>query len=183
MLCIKQWRRSRVVQGTVLARKATIVYITISASWTMFAKAAMDYLQRRAVDDLDRIEFMRAWNVGEQDSRTQDALNQFSSIVLIIETTRIEWNSSKAVTLLPLSRRFRSRKSSDDRDKVFSFLGLVNQRAAWPVSINYDSSMEQVYGDAVVNIIRETKSLAVLGGTLHEPGSSGPTFRLPTWGN
>jgi len=130
----------------------------------MFANAALNYTQQRSKEDLDKLAFYQNYYNPSQD--TNDALSFFSSTVLAIESTKMEWNSGKSVTLLPLLRRFRSRKASESRDKVFAFLGLVNDWRSSEIRVDYNAGLQQVYLEAAVHIIKSTRTLDGLAGTV-----------------
>lgn len=112
------------------------------------------------------MELYRSFHMLRDDPRTEDALDSFSRTVLSIEATRMQWTLRQRITLLDLLRRFRLRSSSDDRDKVYSFLALVNSKRDYPVTVNYSSPTVRVYRDSTIQIIRSTRSLSVLAGTL-----------------
>ncbi|KAH7076603.1 heterokaryon incompatibility protein-domain-containing protein [Paraphoma chrysanthemicola] len=159
------WRRVWVVQETVLARKATIMYSTLSAPWSMFAKAANLYLQEQLVEDVEQrrvFEGLYLLSHRSDQLRTTDALGGFCETVLAIDSTRQEWASGKPVQLLTLLRRFRSRRATDHRDKVFALLGLVDKWMIIPLSIDYKMTDEMLYMSTAAQIIEETQALSVL---------------------
>lgn len=153
-----QWRRAWVVQETILARKATIVYSTLTAPWSMFADAARLHLQQQVAQDFDQHLYFSIL----ESSRSDDALDELCRVVLSIECTRREWVLQQPVQLLTLLRRFRSRLATDRRDKVFSLLGLVNQWMQASLEITYSMDTKEVSMLTALHAIEETQSLSVL---------------------
>ena len=99
----------------MVAQKATIRYSNISAPWTMFSYAATNYSRSRLKDNLDSTMI----------HHTRDPLANFYRIITSIDSTRQEWLQYQPISLLSLLRKFRTRKASDERDKVFALLNLV----------------------------------------------------------
>ncbi|KAF2026504.1 hypothetical protein EK21DRAFT_115747 [Setomelanomma holmii] len=161
----KWWRRAWVVQETVLARKATIVYSTLSAPWTMFAKAANSYFQEQLAEDADqhRVYQGLSWAIHRQmHERERDSLSEFCATVQSIENTRQEWAMRRPVQLLTLLRRFRSRRATDHRDKVFSLLSLVDRWMRIPLKIDYRMTERELYIVTTSQMIEEYRNLSVL---------------------
>jgi hypothetical protein len=147
-----------VVQETILARKATIVYSTLTAPWSLFASAARLHLQQQIARDIDQYRYFSA----SESSRSDDALDELCKTVLSIDCTRREWVLQQPVQLLTLLRRFRSRLATDKRDKVFSLLGLVNQWMQASLEITYSMDAKKVYLLTALHAIEETQSLSIL---------------------
>lgn len=98
----------------------------------------------------------------------EQSLARFSRMVLEIETTRNDWNQAEPVGLLSLLRKFRSRSSSDERDKVFALLGLVrfwriNEKKIMP---DYHINTIKVSFETTKSLLASVGSLSVLAGTL-----------------
>ncbi|KAH7378446.1 heterokaryon incompatibility protein-domain-containing protein [Phaeosphaeria sp. MPI-PUGE-AT-0046c] len=185
------WRRAWVVQETVLARKATVVYSTLAAPWNLFAKAANMYLQEQLAEDADQRRVYQSLNIAsasfhQEPIRTSDALGDFCSTVLSIESTPQEWFLRQPVQLLTLLRRFRSRQATNDRDKVFSLLGLVDRWMKIPLEINYSMSVRHLYSLTATNVIEEAQSLSILNDVNRQhPRATGSDMfssaPLPSW--
>ncbi|KAH6629590.1 heterokaryon incompatibility protein-domain-containing protein [Boeremia exigua] len=167
------WRRAWVVQETVLARRATVVYGTLSAPWLMFADAAMKVSQQKFGQDAEQFSVLGLIPslVFQVRVGTADALDDFSALVLAIEYTRVERDHKAAVQLLSLLRRFRTRMATDDRDKIFAFHGLATVQTSRPLAINYTMSKRELYIATASHIIEQTRSLSVLRGTLGHTSS------------
>lgn len=66
-------------------------------------------------------------------------------------------------SLLNLPQRFRDRKASDPRDKVYALLSLVETGSAGSTLVpDYSLSVKDVFIRAAISIIRASKSLSVL---------------------
>jgi hypothetical protein len=81
-------------------------------------------------------------------------------------------------TLLSLLRKFRDRKASDPRDKVYALLGLVRTpQSRLPMIPDYSLSEVEVFRQATLECIYETGSLSIFSTEL------GRKFRtdLPSW--
>ncbi|PMD41775.1 hypothetical protein L207DRAFT_633096 [Hyaloscypha variabilis F] len=145
------WSRAWVVQEVVVAQSATIRYGAISAPWKFFSLAASQYEKARLEANADSAyPYLR-----------EQSLARFSRMVLEIETTRNDWNLGKPVGLLPLLRKFRSRSSSDERDKIFALLGLVR---FWRT--NEQKILPDYHLDAITVSLKTTKSLLASFGSL-----------------
>jgi hypothetical protein len=153
----------------VVAQKATIRYSNISAPWTMFSYAATNYSRSRLKDNLDSTMI----------HHTQDPLADFYRIITSIDSTRQEWLQYQPISLLSLLRKFRPRKASDERDKVFALLNLVRH---WgpngPLRADYSLQPGEVWFQVTKNIIKSSGCLDVLAGT-HQ--ATGDLKRYPSW--
>ena len=174
------------MQETVLARKATVVYSTLSAPWLMFAEAATFYIQAQQAEDIDQRRLYQGLTNAfayHEDRRTTDALGGFCATVLSIENTRREWAFQKPIQLLTLLRRFRSRQATDHRDKVFSLLGLVDRWMTIPLKIDYKMTKDELYIFTTLNVVEETQSLSILCDidqvAERRPPLGGSTFQEP----
>ncbi|KAF4965572.1 hypothetical protein FSARC_6657 [Fusarium sarcochroum] len=171
------WRRIWVVQETVVARKATIYYSKLSAPWSMFSDAAIEY---------DRTQLLGNVNSVYPYLHDGQPLTHFSRIVTEIETTRRLWHNIQPTSLLPLLRKFRARSATDQRDKVFALLGLVRHWLRGPrVVPDYLLESRQVFWDTTTTLIQANGSLSILAGTL-QPNSmqwdSNPSW-VADWGS
>ncbi|RYO97352.1 hypothetical protein DL764_007330 [Monosporascus ibericus] len=169
------WQRIWVVQETVVARKATVWYGNMSAPWQLFSSAVIEY-------DKSRMRTNASNFITQLDSG--HVLMQYTRVIMDIESTRRDWGMGKPMQLLPLLRKFRARLSSDSRDKVFAILGLIrswveNQR----LDVDYSLDFDTLSLDTTLFLIRSTRSLAVLAGTLQgiEDAESSGGRRRPGW--
>lgn len=148
-----QWKRSWVVQECVYARKATVHYGHLSASWEMFSDAARFFMDSRLGHDLAQV---RRVNLS---GATEDPLPELCGLILQIESPRNALRQGQYLSPLQTLVRFRSRHATDRRDKVFAFLGLLKDHFFTP---SYDMSTHQVYSEVAKRIIQSTESLELL---------------------
>ncbi|KAK7968797.1 heterokaryon incompatibility protein-domain-containing protein [Apiospora saccharicola] len=79
-----------------------------------------------------------------------------------------EWSGGQGRPLvaLQLLRKFRSRKASDPKDKVFALLGLVQYWGrSQPLSADYSHSIDSTFLGTMMMLISSTESLSVLAGS------------------
>ena len=183
------WTRIWVVQETVLPPVVTIICGSVSAPWTMFAQAASRYLDHsrgcchrvsaklprdhlnvlqsfsRLIFDLD--ELRRTFSDTNTPEKNQlISQDQFAHV----DTKEV----SPATSLLSLLRRFRNRKATDPRDKVYALLSLCPNTSVLP---DYAASEREVYTRAALESIYATQSLSVL----HVDISRKYRHDLPSW--
>ena len=176
-----------------MARKATVVYGTLSAPWSMFADAAINLSQQFLSQDHDQVSFLQqfaalpAWTQARSD--TGDALEDFSANVLSIEYTRREHTGTSTVEILSLLQRFRARRATDARDKVFALYGLASAPVYCPLDINYAMTEQEVFTNTTIHVIHNTQSLSILHGNMVRPElyevrrlpDMNSANRLPSW--
>lgn len=153
-----------------MARKATIYYSNFIAPWTMFSRAAKNYVEYRMSDNIDLY--------GSQ--LTRDPLANFSRTILEIESMRSDWKRLQRIELLQVLRKFRPRETSDKRDKGFALLGLIryweNGATIYP---DYTLTAEQVFWRTTISMISSAMSLSVLAGTLQDRNTASSS--RPSW--
>jgi hypothetical protein len=90
----------------------------------------------------------------------------------------LDFNPSTGVKLMPLLNLVRQADAKDEKDKVYSILGLLNPAISADVDPDYSLSVQQVYTDFVMTIIENTKSLdqILYGGIPSEKD-----WRWPSW--
>lgn len=188
------WERIWVVQEVAFPKNVTVVYGHVSAQWEMIAAAARNYMRHSSSCCSDP---------GASFPRDQSiVLADYSRRVLDIEHLRStiadepipaqlfrSWGSNQRPlsagsgkfekrTLMSLLRRFRARKSSDARDKIYALLSLIQyepgQSAMAP---DYTIDAIEVFKRATMESIYNTGTLSVL------PTELGPKYRndLPSW--
>ncbi|KAH8786364.1 heterokaryon incompatibility protein-domain-containing protein [Hyaloscypha sp. PMI_1271] len=163
------WSRIWVVQETVLAPVASLIYGPIQISWHMFGTTTKNYENHQLSYCANALA-----KLPEND---KEILSDFSRRVLIIELIRLSWIRGQPITLLNLLWKFRERAETDPKDKVFALLGLVR---SWdgckPFLADYNFSIFQVFRQVTLDTILGTQSLDVLMGTPEVKG-----MNLPSW--
>jgi hypothetical protein len=175
------FNRIWVVQEVTAPCNVVVVYGTVSAPWTMFATAASEYKKHSTTCCADI-----AHGIPKDEEKTlTDSCNKVSDIhALRIVQHAVERRSfggereDEFMSLLGLLRRFRDRKASDPRDKVYALLSMArtpHDRA--PLLPDYSLSEVEVFTQATMESIYATESLSVFSTEL------GRKFRkdLPSW--
>ncbi|KAF1836927.1 HET-domain-containing protein [Decorospora gaudefroyi] len=167
------WQRVWVVQETVLSHKATVHYGMLSAPWSMFTSAAVNYTKQSHTLCLDLAGNLQG----------QHYLDQFANQVLRIEETRSHPPSClENATMLSLLWKFRPLEASDKRDKVFALLGLItNWQGQSPLLPNYRETIATTFIQTTVSNIRRAGSLLVLAGDLEAVLNRQRLKDIPSW--
>ncbi|KAJ5062687.1 heterokaryon incompatibility protein-domain-containing protein, partial [Bipolaris maydis] len=152
------WTRIWVVQETILARKATVLYGKITVPWTLVGESTRaaarhihccgDLHQARGGRELRAIVELRK-------ARYDD-----------LEWLRAARAQKKKLSLYQVMSRTYSRNATDVRDEVFGVLGLVTDWLGQsPLIPDYDLSPCEVFMRVVTKHIQSTLSLHILMGT------------------
>ncbi|KAI1126141.1 heterokaryon incompatibility protein-domain-containing protein [Nemania abortiva] len=170
------WKRIWVVQETVVAKKPVVYYGNLCAPWRMFALAAVEYDTSRVRDKFNSV--LSHLNSGH-------SLMQFTRVIMEIESTRRAWERREPLVPLTVLRKFRSRLATDPRDKVFAVLGLIRSwgkeksgQAIKGITPDYTAQDHHIFLEATILLIRNTRSLAALTGTLQ--GTTSQSL-MPSW--
>jgi hypothetical protein len=179
------WSRVWVIQEVTVAPRVLLVYGTVSAPWEMFWDAAANYAAN------SRSFYSRTF--GEFPRDQANVLSDCCSRIFGIAESRVRSGLYKhinydslippntpndAPSLLDLLRKFRDRRASDPRDKVYALLSLARISYDTPSLIpDYSLSEVEVFRQATLHCIYETESLSVFSSDL------GRKFRndLPSW--
>lgn len=182
------WTRVWVVQEVVLPPEVTLICGSISASWGLFSRAVRQYnyhtqsccsivthtLPRDCLKVLSSFS-KKIEDLEEMRCIMSGTVTQHMDGTMILPTSR----SDGQISLLSLLRRFKSRKASDPRDKVYALLSLVKDDGNAYKAMNPDYSLTevQVFQLATLHSIYSSSSLSVLHGDISRK------FRqdLPSW--
>jgi hypothetical protein len=168
------WGRIWVVQEVILPPEAVVIYGTISAPWAMLSQAASKCTYH-----------LHHCCSKHMESFPRDmihVLKDFCERVLDIETMRMLYTtdtfnkhsknigcgvaifqSAEQRSLISLLRRFRNRKATDPRDKIYALLSLVKPDPdRKPLFPDYSLSDQQVYINASIESIYSSGSLSIL---------------------
>lgn len=183
------WTRIWVVQEAVLPPVVTVICGTVSAPWSMFAQAAWRYLYHsrhccylvsmkvprdhlnvlhsfcRLIFDLNELRE----TFSDTNTLYQLQLKSQHPLALVVPK-----EGSPDTSLLSLLRRFRNRKASDPRDKVYALLSLSLNTSVRP---DYTLSERDVFIRAALDSIYASQSLSVL----HVDISRKYRHDLPSW--
>lgn len=124
----------------------------------MLAEGAATYVQELATSDLK-----------ESSLDDRDPLLILSKAILDLESVRIARIEEIRSPLLSMLRRFRTKKSSDPRDKVFALLGLAREHIQALVKPDYGLSEDEVMLRTTIAVISENRGLEPLAGRVAGP--------------
>jgi hypothetical protein len=168
-LTYRQFRRGWIVQEIGTSTPATMHWGDATGDWDTLASVC---------ERLKSYHHLRS----ALDIRTSDISFLYRRFIVPAENT---YHANRFNFVYELQRA-RHLYFSDDRDRVFAFLGHFSVRTlhplgCGPVSIvaNYETTVEQSYIDVVVRILRETSTAAyiVLAAVQH-PYSSLPSSQI-----
>lgn len=168
------WQRMWVIQELALPRSATFMYGAVTAPSTILFEAAANYhLHSNSC----------CWTFAQSHPQYHaKVLADFSQRLKDIEELRTDLGPRQArPTLLSLLHKFRGRKSSDPRDKIYALLGLV--RFDHGIQAEYlASSVADTYRTATLSMMH-AGSLDVLASNSGQIKSTGdfPSW-VPDWG-
>ena len=131
------WTRMWVIQETVLARKATVVYHNMAAPWTMLADASSKSIIH---DSLCCMDLLNTRHAREEQIIANLRRLVYDDVELLRSTRSHGGNLSlrQLMNLTPL------REATDIRDKVYALLGLVtNWRGGATIDPGLQSSSER----------------------------------------
>ncbi|KAF5844197.1 hypothetical protein GGP41_004962 [Bipolaris sorokiniana] len=173
------WSRIWVIQEVALPPQVVILYGTISAPWTMFAKAAKEYqihsssCCREFLQNLPRDEEAVVHNSFETMSKVEDLRQRYHT----------HQSETAYLGLLELLRLFRDKKASDPKDKVFALLSMAEfVPGREPLTPDYSLSEKEVYRQATLESIYSTRSLSVFSTELGRKFRSDLPSWVPDWG-
>jgi hypothetical protein len=122
------FNRIWVVQEVTAPRHIVVIYGTISAPWSMFASAASEYKKHSTACCADVVRGIPK----DEEKILADSCNKIADIhaLRILQHTvdRRGLDGQREddfISLLDLLRKFRNRKASDPRDKVYALLSMV----------------------------------------------------------
>ena len=158
------WSRIWIVQECILPRRGcSLLYGPVSMPWDVLLTGLANFQRHRDSSCCAAVPGVR------------DMLNLPMATASELHMLRTappdadDSDSLQRVSLAQLLLAFRHRQATDPRDKVYSLLRLVTEwHGAAPVVADYGKSVEEVYTDTVVKIIRDSGCLDVL-------------CRLPEW--
>jgi hypothetical protein len=153
------WTRIWVVQETVLARHATVVYRNITIPWTVITDAVR-ISDRHDLYCCQKLFSSLPYNDKEITAQLGSAMFNGAGLLKIIR------QRGDKLSLGRIMRQTHLRDAADIRDKVFGVLGLVEDwQGASPILPDYNLSPKEVYMQATLHEIESTDTLEVFIGT------------------
>lgn len=172
------WTRIWVVQEAAMPTDMLMIYGCVSAPWKIFSDAASNISKHSRTCCADFVDSRPRdlWRV------LADFCGQVNGIqelrLALSNTLNVFYEERQSMTLLHLLQKFRNRRASDPRDKVYALLSLARSNGKSPKIIpDYTMGEREVYIKTTLEIISDTQSIAVLST------ENGRKFRndLPSW--
>lgn len=177
------WNRVWVIQEVAFTSQVDVTYGSISAPWDMFVQAASSHATH-VMECCSRLDIPQDQSkvLGKFDLSIVE-LNELRSV----QDAKINGQMSidpivftRNTSLLGLLQKFRHRKATDPRDKVYALLSLTQKpEGRPPFSPDYSLSEIDAFCRATLECIHESNSLSVFSTELGSSRSS--RTDLPTW--
>lgn len=135
-----------------------------SSPWPYFS--SLDHVSRRAATYVQELTTIDLQQSGPDD---RDPLLILARAILDLESLRISRGLQTRLPLLSMLRRFRTKKSSDPRDKVFALLGLCKDDIQASIKPDYSLSGGEVMLRTTIALISENHGLEPLAGRVAGP--------------
>jgi hypothetical protein len=172
------WSRIWVVQEITLPGRVVLIHGTISASWSMFERAASEYIihsRPSCAAVIASLPYDRMNVILDPCSRILAIKHLRIAQYRTVDKDQIGYSRS----LLTLLRTFRDRNASDPRDKVYALLGLVQERVS--MIPDYSLGDVEVYRQATLESIYNSKDLSVFSTELGQKSRSDLPSWIPDW--
>lgn len=182
MLLSPWWSRVWVVQEVAVAREpVTIRWGDMSAPWDLFVKAAKHPCL------LPESKSQSAVAATEQQERQLQpeytkVLQRFAPTIRNIETLRTRWLDGGGSPMLSLLQEFGYRGATDERDKVYALMGLAKTNHPVAISADYTISVNDVYKQTAISLLKSTQTLAFLSGNQTRKNRRDLPSWVPDWG-
>lgn len=172
------WNRLWTAQETVLAPKATLIYGCEMQDWATLVDACDTFFRHET-------SCCKSKSESHPYSSDRELLWRLGNTVKNVETFRTQRlpHFAKDEILLHVLTVFRSRDTTEPRDKVYGLLGLCrSDRAQIPDAITPDYSLTtlQVYRQVVLHCIENDGHFGILQCRLCNAGTSLPSW-IPNW--
>ncbi|KAK1673970.1 heterokaryon incompatibility protein, partial [Colletotrichum godetiae] len=175
------WNRMWIVQEACAARQLTVVYGRASVPFSYIEEAAQGYLQSPTAKHPDLARVMRF---------LADKITPISPARRLGRTKeKVVLSATTSSSLLWLLRRFRHRKSSEPRDKIFALLKLAEDMKArrpfqhnqMTIEADYEDDVSEVFSHAAFEIIRHTGLLWMTTSDLLAKSRKDIPSWVPDW--
>ncbi|KAF4458533.1 heterokaryon incompatibility [Fusarium albosuccineum] len=171
------WIRQWVIQEIVLAPSAILHHGHFVAPWELFSHAARNYEHHRKDCCQNHYKYLHGNDIRH--------VEHFYRTIIELDDLRHKWQSilkNQApikINLRELLWQFRSRDTTDPKDKVFALFPLVND---WgnqdQMEADYNMEIRRIYRDVVEKVMVIDESLLILMGSTEK---SKDLVDLPSW--
>ena len=167
------WKRAWVVQETAVARHPVVVLGVYSMEFEDFLAAALNLTKH-----IQATCCFNHWLALPLDMTNGILIASGDIYPLYSIRKRTNCKEAPPLILWELLLAFRPRQSTDPRDKVYAFLGLVSQRLQQDsLSVDYLLDAASLFKRTTLKIITEMETLHILLECSRGPRS----LRLPSW--
>ena len=179
---VEYWRRAWVVQGLACAPRVLLLCEDAELDWQVMSTFLRDRPYAGAFYNSFGLRHIAHKIIEETLIYPLQIEHQrwISQEFLLPLTQRAE--SVQRSTLFRVLARFRDRKSSDPRDKVYAFLGLAWENHG--IVVDYTKSVEELFRDVTVSIINSSRNLDIICQNPFEPQDPDhlvdPSLKLPS---
>ncbi|KAJ4376360.1 hypothetical protein N0V83_001643 [Neocucurbitaria cava] len=160
------WRRIWTVQEAILPPKVMVMVGWLQVPWATLVAAARS-VPKHGLECCLGVKAAE-WNI----------LDTFNERVAQIDYFRHRYHQGHHPYLSGLLHDFRTRSSTDSRDKIFGLLGLVTEDLKYnELQADYSLPTDAVYRQAFIYLLQQKKSVNLLVRAIELKR----TLDLPTW--
>lgn len=163
------WTRVWTVQEIVASKHVTIVYGHMKIAWEALQETMSRYDSHTSFCCKSFFE-----SLAERERRL---LSQLWETCESIEKERSSYSHMAKRDFLTLIRKFRPRKATNPRDKVYALLGLIFSQRNRTLKSDYNLLARDVFRDVAIHIIEQSRSLEILATELN----TAKAISLPSW--
>jgi len=174
------WTRIWVIQELTTPPRVVIMHGTVSASWDMFAYGAFCYTQHSAHCCKGVIQNLPP----DQEKVVTGSCKRILGLAYLrMDTNNAKWTCDlESLRLLSLLTRFRDRKASDPRDKVYALLSMTwTPPGRTSLVPDYSLSKTEVFRRAALESIYTTESLSIFSTELGRKLKDDLPSWIPDW--
>jgi hypothetical protein len=161
------WNRAWIIQELAMNQKSTIILCGRHKLTRRMLRLGTVYCQE--VLKVNRYRSFRPLNLDPETWTKATHMRRLANL---------DFNPSTGVDFMPLLSLVRQADAKNEKDKVYSILGLLNPAISAHVVPDYSLPVQQVYTDFIKTIIENTNSLdpILYGGIPSEKD-----WRWPSW--
>ncbi|KAH7310685.1 heterokaryon incompatibility protein-domain-containing protein [Stachybotrys elegans] len=149
------WTRVWTVQESTLPSAASLIYGPVSVDLSLLVNSFESLASHMLADCCSK-------NFSHSNPKMRSSIRKLGKEIKNIQLLRSSRQDGSTVELWEALVRFRERHATDDRDKIYGVLGMINAWPSEPVIPNYRTTAEKVYCEAALSTAMGKKSLLPL---------------------
>lgn len=156
MFDVPWWTRIWTVQEAAILRNCHLLWGPLEISWKLLVGAAVN---------------LGRGHVTNRQLRVSGPLNHFTASIIWLERARSDCTPARGTAPIGMLFRFRGRRASDPRDKVYAVPGLISQTQTLLPSVpscDYTLDVVTLYKRVTLDLILGQKLLVALVGRLEK---------------